>query len=131
LRDHGLSASEQLHVHTKNQETSALEDMARFLESGVDFDAVFAATDLIAFGVLKCLRKAGVRVPDEVSVVGFDNLPAASYFSPSLTTVKQDTRLAAETLVGNLIHMIHGQPVDNDLLPVSLAVRGSCGGRKP
>lgn len=131
LKDHGLSASEQLHVHTKNQETSALEDMARFLESGVDFDAVFAATDLIAFGVLKCLRKAGVRVPDEVSVVGFDNLPAASYFSPSLTTVKQDTRLAAETLVGNLIHMIHGQPVDNDLLPVSLAVRGSCGGRKP
>lgn len=131
LEDHGLPVLEELHVETKNQETSALDDMARFLESGVDFDAVFAATDLIAFGVMKCLRKAGVRVPDEVSVVGFDNLPAASYFSPSLTTVKQDTRLAAETLVGNLIHMIHGQPVDTELLPVSLAVRGSCGGRKP
>jgi len=63
-------------------------------------------------------------------VVGFDDIPTASYFSPSLTTIRQDTRLAAETLVRNLLNMINGQPVESSLLPLSLKVRGSCGGRR-
>jgi len=131
LRTAGLPARDELHIEAKNQETSGFEATSKLLESGVEFDAIFATTDLIAFGVLKCLRKSGVKVPGEVSVVGFDDLPAASYFSPSLTTVRQDTRLAAYTLVGNLLNMINDEPVKSDLLPVSLIIRGSCGGRRP
>ena len=127
----GLPVREDLYIESKNDETSGFEATAKLLESGVEFDAIFAATDLIAFGVLKCLRKSGVRVPSEVSVVGYDDLPAASYFSPSLTTVRQDTQLAAQTLVDNLLKRINGNPVESCLLPISLIVRGSCGGRKP
>ena len=131
LRDSGLPARPQLRIDADNQEISGLNAMTKLLESGEEFDAVFAASDLIAIGAMKCLRRAGVRIPGEVSVIGFDDLPAASYCSPSLTTIRQDTRLAAETLVNNLLCMINSEPVKSSLLPLSLAIRGSCGGRKP
>ena len=117
-------------ILSENQETAGYEAVAQLLESGLEFDALFAVTDLIAFGALKCLRKSGIKVPQEISVVGFDDLPAASYFSPSLTTIKQDTRLAAEALVKNLIGMIKGEDVQSQQLPLFLKIRGSCGGRK-
>jgi DNA-binding LacI/PurR family transcriptional regulator len=63
-------------------------------------------------------------------VVGFDDIPAATYFSPALTTVRQDTRLAAEALLGNLLKMIEGEKATSPLVPISLIVRGSCGGRR-
>jgi DNA-binding LacI/PurR family transcriptional regulator len=131
LRDAGLPARPQLRIDADNQEISGLNAMTKLLESGEEFDAVFAASDLIAIGAMKCLRRAGVRIPGDVSVVGFDDLPAASYCSPSLTTIRQDTRLAAETLVNNLLCMINSEPVESSLLPLSLAIRGSCGGRTP
>lgn len=130
LKAAGLPVLDELQIAAPNQEISAYQATARLLDSGVAFDAIFAATDLIAFGVLKCLRKSGFRVPADVSVVGYDDLPSASYFSPSLTTVRQDSLVAARALVENLLRMIRGEPVEPCNLPVSLAVRGSCGGRK-
>jgi len=130
LRATGLPVRKDLLVQTINHETAAFEAMAGMLQSNVEFDAIFAVTDLIAFGALKCLRKSGIKVPDDVSVIGFDDLPAASYVSPSLSTIRQDTRLAAEALVKNLICMINGEQVKPQPLPLSLEVRGSCGGRK-
>jgi DNA-binding LacI/PurR family transcriptional regulator len=129
LKASGLPVLKELHIETTNHENSGFEAITKLIRSGVEFDAIFAATDLIAFGALKCLRKAGIKVPGEVSVVGFDDIPAASYFSPSLTTVRQDTRLAAKALVKNLLCMINGEPVKSQLLPMSLEIRGSCGGR--
>ena len=64
-----------------------------------------------------------------LAVVGFDDIPAASYFTPALTTVRQDTRRAARALVKNLLAMIGGAPGKSRQLPMSLAIRGSCGGR--
>jgi len=84
---------------------------------------------LIAIGAMKCLRKAGIEMPRQVSVVGFDDIPAAAYCTPSLTTIRQDTRVAAKVLVDNLISIINGGPVESRLLPMSLVIRGSCGGR--
>jgi DNA-binding LacI/PurR family transcriptional regulator len=131
LQSAGLDARPELQIDADNQETSGHQAMTGLLESGAPFDAVFAASDLIALGAMKRLRQAGVQVPDQVSVVGFDDIPAASYFSPALTTVRQDTRRAAQALVENLIAMINGEPVRSRLLPMSLAIRGSCGGRRP
>lgn len=129
LQSAGLDVHPELRIDADNRETSGHAAMGELLERGVAFDAVFAASDLIALGAMKRLRQAGIRVPDQVSVVGFDDIPAASYFSPALTTVRQDTRRAATVLVKNLIAMINGEPVESRLLPISLAVRGSCGGR--
>ena len=99
------------------------------LESGKHFDAIFAASDLIAMRTIKQLRAAGLAVPADVSVVGFDNIPAASYFNPSLTTVHQDTIAAGEQLVSQLVGMIKGEQRESKLLQPSLVIRGSCGGK--
>ena len=129
LKEAGLEANPGLHVGSDNHEDSGFIAMTQLLKSGHEFDAVFAASDLIAIGAMKCLRKAGIEMPAKVSIVGFDDIPAAAYSGPSLTTVRQDTRVAAKVLVENLIAMINGEPVKSQLLPMSLVVRGSCGGR--
>ena len=123
----GLAPDPELQVDADNLETAGFAATAQLLEARRDFDAVFATTDLIAFGVMRCLRKAGIVVPSQVSVVGFDDIPAAAYFSPSLTTVRQDSEQAAEVLVDHLLKMIQAEPVQSQLLVPTLVVRGSCG----
>jgi len=129
LRTSGLPVRSELHIEAENHETSGFNAMSQLLKSGEPFDAIFAASDLIAIGAMKCLRKAGIEMPRQVSIVGFDDIPAAAYAGPSLTTVRQHTRVAAKVLVENLISMINGEPVESRLLPMSLVIRGSCGGR--
>ena len=128
-REAGILVNPNLQVNAAIQETSAFEATQKLIDRGLEFDAIFAASDLIAFGVLKCLRHNGIETPEQVAVVGFDDISAATYFSPALTTVRQDTRLAAEALLGNLLKMIKGEEVTSPLVPISLVVRGSCGGR--
>ena len=130
LSSAGLPARDELHRDADNQETSGYRAMQALLDSGEEVDGVVAASDLIAIGAMKCLRQAGIAIPGDVSVVGFDDIPAASYFTPSLTTVRQDTREAARILVKNLLAMIEGEEVQSRLLPMKLAIRGSCGGRE-
>jgi DNA-binding LacI/PurR family transcriptional regulator len=129
LEQAGLRADPALQVTADNQESSGWGAAQELLESGQPFDAILAASDLIAIGAIRKLRHAGINVPGDVSVVGFDDIPAASYFSPSLTTVRQDTRVAGESLVNNLIKLIEGKSVQSQMLNPTLVVRGSCGGR--
>lgn len=130
LKAAGITVDPGLQIDIDNHETSGFEATTELLQSGRDFDAICAASDLIAFGAIKCLKKSGMRIPEDISIVGFDDIPAASYFSPSLTTIRQDTKQAAEALVGNLLLMIEGKEVQSRKLPMSLVVRGSCGGRR-
>lgn len=97
------------------------------IESGVEFDAVFAASDLIAIGAIRALVKAGRSVPGDVSVVGYDNIPAARLVTPQLTTIDQDTNLAGRMLVSKLIDTQVGQAI-SERLETSLLIRESCGG---
>ena len=74
--------------------------------------AVFAANDHLALGILRALSERGRRVPEEVSVVGFDDVPEAAYFIPPLTTVRPDFRAVAETALRTLLAQIEaGRPV--------------------
>ena len=130
LREAGIAVDPELLAATDNQEVTAFAATQALLDRGTDFDGVFAASDLIAFGAMKCLQKNGIDIPGRVSVVGFDDIPAATYFSPALTTVRQDTRLAAEALMDNLLKMIGGETVTSPQIPISMVVRGSCGGRQ-
>jgi DNA-binding LacI/PurR family transcriptional regulator len=93
----------------------------------VDYDAVFAVSDLIALGVLHALEEAGVRVPAQVSVAGFDDIPMARFATPALTTVLQDTKLAGEVLVQRLLAQLRGESADSAMLPAQLVIRRSCG----
>ena len=129
LRSAKLSCDPELQFFAENQETSGTSATASLMESGRTFDAIFTASDLIAFGAIKQLRKAGIKIPDDVSVVGFDDIPAASYFNPSLTTVHQDTIAAGEQLVSQVIKMIEGEALESQLVEPTLVIRRSCGGK--
>ncbi len=92
-----------------------------------DLHAIFAASDLIAIGAMQALKERGRRVPEEIAVVGFDDIPVARFCTPALTTVRQDTRLAGETLVSSLISQIRGQPTAPATIDTRLVIRESCG----
>jgi LacI family transcriptional regulator len=88
--------------------------------------AIFAANDLSAFGVLAALREAGLRVPRDVSVVGFDDLPAAAHVQPPLTTVRQPLREMGGAAVRSLLARIAGEPAAGAVtLPTALVIRES------
>jgi DNA-binding LacI/PurR family transcriptional regulator len=90
-------------------------------------DAVFCATDSIAIGALSALWSAGVRVPDDVSVVGFDDVDDAAYASPPLTTIRFDKRAYAEAALDRLMLRIEGstEPAHRVLFPVEIVHRAS------
>lgn len=131
LQEAGLGARSGLQVDAHSQEDSGYRAGQQLIDSAGAFDAVVAASDLIAIGVIRALQDRGRRVPEDVAVVGFDDIAAAAYFNPPLTTVQQDTKLAGELLVDHLVKMIDGQRVDSTLIPARLIVRASCGSRLP
>lgn len=130
LRQHGLAPEPRLVVPMPFDGSSALQTVRGFLAQGEAFDAVFAASDVIAMAVIGALRERQLRVPEDVAVIGFDDIMLAGVFSPALTTVRQNIPEAAKVLVTTLIERIAGEPAESTLLPVQLIVRDSCGGRK-
>jgi DNA-binding LacI/PurR family transcriptional regulator len=127
LQDAGLSVSPALQVDAINLELSGHEGARELIRRGEPFDAIVTASDLIAIGAMRELQEQHITVPGDVAVVGFDDIPAASLASPSLTTVLQDTRAAGEVLVETLLRSIHNEPIEEKVLPTRLVVRRSCG----
>ena len=126
-REAGVGCNERLRVAADNSEHQGYRATMQLLDSGDSFDAIFAGTDLIAIGAMRALQDAGKRVPDDVSVVGFDDMPLAAYVSPGLTTVQQNSALGAEGLVNGIVGLIKGEPVESTLMAPRLIVRQSCG----
>ncbi len=91
------------------------------------FDAIFAASDMIALAAIAALREQGVDVPRDVSVVGFDDVPAGAHVNPSLTTIRQDIKHGGKILVEKMLATLQGTPAGPETLPVELVVRESCG----
>ena len=87
------------------------------------FDAVFAASDLLAMGAIRALTEHGLRVPDEVSVIGYDDAPGAASFVPPLTSVHQYLRDGGVLLARKMLGLIHGDTVESEMLPTTLIVR--------
>ena len=86
-------------------------------------DALFAVSDLLAMGAIRALTDAGLSVPRDVTVVGYDDSPAAQNFIPPLSSVRQDFREAGVLLARKVLDRIAGQVVPNAILPTSLIVR--------
>ncbi|MCX6495585.1 MAG: LacI family DNA-binding transcriptional regulator [Actinobacteria bacterium] len=92
----------------------------------VDFTAVFAANDQMALGLIHALHERGIRVPEDVSVIGFDDVPDAHHFLPPLTTVRQDFRALGSVSVTTLLAELEGVEVPRrTLLQPELVVRAS------
>ena len=98
----------------------------RFLDRGEPApDAVFAYSDTAAMAFISALGKRGYAVPDDVSVVGYNDIPSAAYFNPPLTTVRQDTYAAGKLLVDKLMQMLDGETPQTELLPTELVRRAT------
>ena len=117
--------AEELRVDAEPSEEAGRAGVQALFAKGVDFDAVFATSDLTALGAMRALHEAGRHIPDDVAIVGFDDIAAARLSEPSLTTISQDPRQAGEALVETLVARIEGGEPGSLLLPVKLIVRAS------
>ncbi|MGH7647404.1 MAG: LacI family DNA-binding transcriptional regulator [Gemmatimonadaceae bacterium] len=129
-RQAGIARDDALEVSGDFTEASGFRAGQTLLDASPRPTAVFAANDSMAIGALSAFRAGGARVPEDISVAGFDDIPMARYMNPPLTTVHVDIStlgvLAAERLLG---HVRDGNGVtrQRELVPAHLVIRSSCG----
>ncbi|MFE6511313.1 LacI family DNA-binding transcriptional regulator [Nocardioides sp. NPDC057767] len=105
---------------------SGMEAMERLLERDPGIDGVFAASDLMADGAMRTLRRLGRRVPDDVAVIGFDDVDAARFTDPPLTTVHQPIHEIGTRLAEQILRLVAGEEVEASVvLPTRLVIRES------
>jgi DNA-binding LacI/PurR family transcriptional regulator len=106
---------------------AAGRQLAARIRAGEEVTAVFLANDQMALGLLAALHEAGLRVPDDISVVGFDDLPESPYFTPPLTTVRQDFAELGRRGVQLVLARMKGEDSHPEPVPPALLVRSSTG----
>jgi len=122
-----LSVDPALQVDAITTEEAGHVAALDLIGRGIPFDAIFAGSDLIAIGAMRALEEKGFRVPEDVAIVGFDDIPAAALSHPPLTTIAQDYARAGELLVDALIGQINGAAAEQKMLTPRLVVRRSTG----
>jgi len=127
LRKHGLCFCPELVVEGDFTERGGYIAMKKLLSVASNLDAVFVANDWMALGALRAIREQGLRVPDDIGLVGFDDVPLAAQTDPPLTTVRQPMREMGALGVQLLIQLIKGKKVTPTkfTLPTELVLRGS------
>jgi DNA-binding LacI/PurR family transcriptional regulator len=108
---------------------TAYESMRAFAKSGAPFDAVVGASDVIALSAMRAIAAAGLSVPYDVAVVGFDDISMAVHANPPLTTVRQDFKRGAHTMVDLLFRRLQGEDPPSATMPAELVIRESSGAR--
>jgi DNA-binding LacI/PurR family transcriptional regulator len=102
---------------------AGFESMSAVLKKKGAVDGVFAASDLLAMGAIRALAEHGLRVPDQVSVIGYDDTPGAASFVPPLTSVHQDLRDGGVLLGRKMLALLNDEAVESEMLPTRLMVR--------
>ncbi|WP_086664560.1 LacI family DNA-binding transcriptional regulator [Lentzea kentuckyensis] len=125
LAEHGIAYDERLVATGDYTRASGDACMQQLLAATPDIDAVFVASDLMAAGALAATERAGLRVPEDIAVGGFDDSPAATAVQPSLTTIRQPWSRLSEMMVRQLLSQIAGEGPATVILPTELVVRES------
>jgi LacI family transcriptional regulator len=125
LADAGLTLNQQLVVQGDFQEPAGIMAVEMLLARGVLFSAIFAANDPMAYGARLALFRRNIRVPDEVSLVGFDDLASSNYCIPPLTTVRQPAFEMGIVAGDMVLKLIEGQQVELPTMQTELIVRES------
>jgi DNA-binding LacI/PurR family transcriptional regulator len=125
LAETGLGIDPRLITPVEFELESAEAAVTRLLRRGVKFDGIVAASDLIALGAIRALRRSGLHVPNDVAVVGYDDMLLSRLSTPALTTIRQDTHLAGRLLVSTILDPTPDET--SSYLPTELIVRESCG----
>jgi DNA-binding LacI/PurR family transcriptional regulator len=123
--DAGLAADPALQLNVPFETGQARAALTRLIESDTAFDAIFACSDVLAISSMQLLRLYGRSVPQQVLVVGYDDIEWASHADPPLTSVRQPIAAAGLEIVQALLDGVAGQPTPPRTLPVELVVRQS------
>jgi LacI family transcriptional regulator len=124
LEEADLAPDESLVVEGTWSPASGERGLRQLLEQHPDVDALFASNDQMALGALKTTRELGKRVPEDLAIVGFDNVPEAPYFSPPLSTVRQDLDGLGRSAVKELGRLIEArQQEDAEIEPRTITLR--------
>jgi LacI family transcriptional regulator len=130
LASTGIPFDERLVLNGEFERDVAYEVLNDFLSNGkrVAFDAVFTGDDDAAIGALEALHKHGYRIPEDVAVIGFDDLGFAPFLNPPLTTVRAPTETVGRIAAERLFDLLENQTSDGAVvLPTKIIIRRSCG----
>lgn len=125
LRDAGIKPDPRLLVEGNLQQQSGVLAVEMLLARGRPFSAIFAANDQMSFGVRLALYRRGIRVPEDVSLVGFDDESSAAYMVPPLTTARQPAVQMGQMAAQGILARINGQPFEFPVIKAELMVRES------
>ena len=125
LAEAGLQADPRLELPVPFEIITARQRLDALCASGLPFDGVFACSDLLALQAVQALRAAQRQVPADVAVVGYDDMPVATYSDPPLSTIHQPVALAGTELVDALLALLRGERAAPRVLPVHLVLRAS------
>jgi DNA-binding LacI/PurR family transcriptional regulator len=120
----GAARLHHLPIHLSVDEMTD-EIAAALAALGGDIDGVVAASDMIAMATIRQLDSSGIAVPDDIAVIGFDDLPLARHTVPQLTTIRQDIALGAREMVARLMARLGGERSPSLVMPPELVIRAS------
>jgi DNA-binding LacI/PurR family transcriptional regulator len=123
-----LPRSLTLHVDALSSEEEGHDAAVRLIARGEPFDAIVCASDLIGLGAMRALQEAGLNIPGDVAVTGFDDILSAGLANPPLTTVTQQPGEAGALLVDTLLGLVRNEAAASRMLPARLVVRRSSTG---
>jgi DNA-binding LacI/PurR family transcriptional regulator len=129
VRELGLDTDEGLIAYGRFSVDSGYRAMIELLDRDPAMTAVFAANDTLALGAMAALRERGRRIPEDMAIVGFDDLPFAAYTAPPLTTIRSPALLHGQVAATKLIRLLHGEAIaeQRTQIDTQVIIRRSCG----
>jgi DNA-binding LacI/PurR family transcriptional regulator len=125
LREARIERKPQLEVAVRFGSDIAYHAIASLIDADVEFDGVVACSDVFAMSAMRALTERGRKVPADVAIVGFDDIPFAAYTSPPLTTIRQNCHVGARLLLEKLMRAIRHERNESAVIPTELVVRAS------
>ena len=130
LRERDIALDPDLILHCDSSIRGGYDAVSALLNARRDFTALVASGDTMAIGAIRALNDAGLRVPEDVAVAGFDDISMSTLFTPTLTTVRQPKYQIGARAMEKLLDLISGKELSNwrDVLNYELVIRESSGG---
>lgn len=128
LEDSGIPIDKNLIINSEFVEKAGYDAVKKLFDKNIKFTAIFASNDKIAFGAIKAIKEAGLKVPDDISIIGFDDIESSKYFNPPLTSIRMELVEMAEIATKSVIESIENDVKfsANYVVPVTLMERKSC-----
>ncbi len=128
LKARGIEATDDMFVYAENiTYFDAYDIVNRLIDDKVEFDGLFCYTDILAMGAINALNNRGIKVPEEVKIVGFDDISLAKFNTPGITTIHQPAEEMGETAAQIMLKILKKEPIAQKrfVLPVEMVRRGT------